>query len=400
MGASTAIARCASSSTARPTWAGGRYPGLRAARQWRAPDRAARSNITGRAASSPPVPKSRMRWWTVAAMRPASRPICAPPKSTVRRADRARARIAGRSLRATSARINDAAVARSFPPASTTRRSCGRAQAWKALYEPAIRPRRRPGPCTHSTRSGSLCPALCALRPARRGWRTGRIAAALAAADSGARIILCDEPAEFGGSLLADTQARIEGQAPPRGCRPPCALRAKPRVTLLARTTAFGYFPHNLIGLNQRLNDHLASPAPGEPRERLWQVRAKSVVLAAGAIERPLVFPGNDRPGIMFAGAAQHLSEPLWRQGGRAWWWRPPPIGYRAALELQAAGVKCGGRRGGPESRAAGCMVERVRATGQCHSGVHLARHGRRPARRRSPSDRPTPLPAMRERRL
>ena len=82
------------------------------------------------------------------------------------------------------------------------------------------------------------------------------------------------------------------------------ALAADPRVTLLTRTTAFGYFPHNLIGLNQRLTDHLAAPLPGQLRERLWQVRAATVVLATGAIERPLVFPGNDRPGIMLAGAA------------------------------------------------------------------------------------------------
>ena len=49
------------------------------------------------------------------------------------------------------------------------------------------------------------------------------------------------------------------------------------------------------------MTDHLAEPDPRLPRERLWQVRAKQVVLATGAIERPLVFPGNDRPGIMLA---------------------------------------------------------------------------------------------------
>ncbi len=76
-------------------------------------------------------------------------------------------------------------------------------------------------------------------------------------------------------------------------------------MTLLPRTTAFGYFPHNLVGLSERLTDHLASPDPQLPRERQWQVRAREVVLATGAIERPLVFPGNDRPGIMLAGAAR-----------------------------------------------------------------------------------------------
>ncbi len=81
--------------------------------------------------------------------------------------------------------------------------------------------------------------------------------------------------------------------------------RRQPRVTLLPRTTAFGYFPHNLVGLAERCTDHLAHPDPRLPRERLWQVRAEQVVLATGAIERPLVFPGNDRPGVMLADAAR-----------------------------------------------------------------------------------------------
>ena len=60
-----------------------------------------------------------------------------------------------------------------------------------------------------------------------------------------------------------------------------------------------------MIGLLERVTDHLAEPGSVLPRERLWQVRAGQVVLATGAIERPLVFPGNDRPGIMLAGAAR-----------------------------------------------------------------------------------------------
>ena len=59
--------------------------------------------------------------------------------------------------------------------------------------------------------------------------------------------------------------------------------------------------------LQQRLTDHLAAPDPRSPRERLWQVRAKRIVLATGAFERPLVFPDNDRPGIMLAEAARTL---------------------------------------------------------------------------------------------
>ncbi len=78
-----------------------------------------------------------------------------------------------------------------------------------------------------------------------------------------------------------------------------------PNVTLLPRTQAFGYYAQNFLGLAQRLTDHSPAPDRHAPRERLWKVRAKQVVLATGAIERPLVFPDNDRPGIMLASAAR-----------------------------------------------------------------------------------------------
>src|SRR3546814_17914912 len=73
-------------------------------------------------------------------------------------------------------------------------------------------------------------------------------------------------------------------------------------VTLLPRTTAIGYYHQNFLGLCQRLTDHLAEPPATAPRERMWRVRAEQVVLAQGAIEKPLVFDGHDRPGVLLAG--------------------------------------------------------------------------------------------------
>ena len=72
-------------------------------------------------------------------------------------------------------------------------------------------------------------------------------------------------------------------------------------VVLLPRTTAFGYYNHNLTGLCEQVSDHTPNRRGSAPRERLWQVRAARVVLATGAHERPLTFPNNDRPGIMLA---------------------------------------------------------------------------------------------------
>jgi sarcosine oxidase subunit alpha len=82
-------------------------------------------------------------------------------------------------------------------------------------------------------------------------------------------------------------------------------IGALPNVTLLTRTTAFAYLPHNMVALVERLTDHLPDPSPSLPRDAALAVRAAEVVLATGAIERPLVFPGNDRPGIMLAGSAR-----------------------------------------------------------------------------------------------
>src|SRR6185436_226792 len=127
------------------------------------------------------------------------------------------------------------------------------------------------------------------------------LSAALAAADAGARVILCDEQAEPGGSLLHETAATIEGRSCGEWVDEVVADLVARGVRILTRTTAFGYYADNFIGLAERLTDHLAGPDARLPRERLWQVRAGQVVLATGAIERPLVFPENDRPGTMLA---------------------------------------------------------------------------------------------------
>ena len=244
------------------------------------------------------------------------------------------------SLRQDFGRINDKLSA-FFPAGFYYKTFMWPRKAWKALYEPIIR--RAAGLGRAPTRAD---PDRYAQRYAHCdvlvfGAGPAGMAAALAAADSGARVILCDETSEFGGSLLAETHALIDGQAASTWLqRAIVSLAKNGRVTLLARTTAFGYFPHNLVGLNQRLNDHLASLPQGQPRERLWQVRARSVVLATGAIERPLVFPGNDRPGILLASAAHtYLNRYGVRVGRRAVVVTAGDEAYQAALDLNAAGV-------------------------------------------------------------
>lgn len=130
------------------------------------------------------------------------------------------------------------------------------------------------------------------------------LAAALAAGRSGARVILADEQEEFGGSLL-DTRETLDGRPAAEWVAEVIAeLQKLPEVTLLPRATVNGYHDHNFLTIHQRLTDHLGEVAPiGQPRQRMHRVRAKRVVLASGAHERPLVYANNDVPGNMLAGA-------------------------------------------------------------------------------------------------
>lgn len=130
------------------------------------------------------------------------------------------------------------------------------------------------------------------------------LAAALAAGRSGARVILADEQEEFGGSLL-DTRETLDGKPAAEWVAQAIAeLQAMPDVTLLSRATVNGYHDHNFLTIHQRLTDHLGETAPmGQARQRMHRVRAKRVVLASGAHERPLVYANNDVPGNMLAGA-------------------------------------------------------------------------------------------------
>lgn len=168
------------------------------------------------------------------------------------------------------------------------------------------------------------------------------LAAAKAAGATGARVIIADEQEEFGGALLAEEGRRtqIEGSLPQRWLGQNCAeLSSMGEVSMLPRTTAFGYYAHNFIGLHERLTDHLSDEG-NRPRQRLWKVRAKEVVLATGSLERPLVFATNDRPGIMLAGAVRtYINRYGVSPGARAVVFTNNDTAYAAALDMAEAGI-------------------------------------------------------------
>ncbi len=192
------------------------------------------------------------------------------------------------------------------------------------------------------------------------GGITG-LSAALAAGRSGARVILCDEQAETGGWLLSSDE-KIDGL--PAGEwveRTREELAALPEVTVLPRTTAFGYYGHDLLTLVERRADHLAPADAPVFRERLWKVRPRKILLATGAHERPLVFSNNDLPGIMLASAVStYVRRYAVLPGLRAVLFTNNDDAYDAALALQKAGaeVVVVDARGVPD----GALTERARA--------------------------------------
>ena len=217
----------------------------------------------------------------------------------------------------------------------------GKNWAWARVYEPMIRraaglgaPPREADPDRY-TRTFDHCDVLIV------GAGPAGLAAALAASEGGARVVVCDENPTLGGSLLAEAEADIDGKSARQWIEDTvAALRSAPNVRLMTRTQAFGYYAQNFVGLNERLAEADLIADPDLPRERLWQVRAREVVLATGAIERPLVFANNDRPAVMLAESARRYRVQYGAKvGDRVVVATAHDSAYRAALDLKKAGV-------------------------------------------------------------
>ena len=167
------------------------------------------------------------------------------------------------------------------------------------------------------------------------------LAAAHAAGLAGARVILVDDQRELGGSLLS-CRAQIDGKPGVQWAEKiESALAQMPDVKILTRSTAFGYQDHNLVTVVQRLTDHLPVSLRKGTRELVWKIRAKRVILATGAHERPLVFGNNDLPGIMLASAVSTYVHRYGVLPGReAVVFTNNDDGYQCALDLKASGAK------------------------------------------------------------
>ncbi|MBI3674131.1 MAG: (2Fe-2S)-binding protein, partial [Rhizobiales bacterium] len=162
------------------------------------------------------------------------------------------------------------------------------------------------------------------------------LSAALTAGRSGARVVLAEQDALLGGSLLSDSDSSNESWR----ATVVAELQSLSNAKLLSRTTAQGLYDGNLVVLVER-RDHLRpDPAKGEPRQIAILLRTRTIVLATGAIERPLVFANNDRPGVMLASAVRtYLNRFAVAPAKRAVIVTNNDTAYATAFDLAAAGV-------------------------------------------------------------
>jgi len=141
------------------------------------------------------------------------------------------------------------------------------------------------------------------------------LAAARVAARAGLRVILLDENAHVGGRMVEDDGA-VDGLAPADWAgRTGADLAALEHVRVMTRTTVEDGFRSGVLRAVECVDgDGLTQP----PRERLWTIRARRTVVATGARERPLAFPGNKRPGVLRAATGLALARRYGVAAGRS----------------------------------------------------------------------------------
>ena len=215
------------------------------------------------------------------------------------------------------------------------------ASLWEKLYEPIIRRAAGLGSITTKPDPDSYDKGFLHCDLLIIGAGPAGLMAALSAGRAGARVILADEDFRMGGRLNAESFSISDMAGADWAAQTVAELGALPNVRLMPRTTVIGAFDHGIYGALERVADHLPTPPEGKPRQILWRIYSRRAILCAGAIERPIAFANNDRPGILTASAM--------RAYANRWAVSPADTvavftnnddGHRTATDLLARGVK------------------------------------------------------------
>ncbi len=211
---------------------------------------------------------------------------------------------------------------------------------WYKIYEPIIRKAAGFGAASikHDKERYEHKYEYCDLLIAGTG--PSGLASAYAAAKSGAKVILAEDKSRYGGSLLT-SEVTIGNQSGKEWAEKIISeLKSMPNVIVKNRSQVFGYYDHNMLVMSERVSDHLPKTEKYTPKQRLWYIRAKEVVISSGSIERPLVFGNNDTPGVMLSSAAKEYLKIYGVLVGKK------PIiftnndsGYETAIEFKKNGV-------------------------------------------------------------
>ncbi|WP_440916166.1 sarcosine oxidase subunit alpha family protein [Candidatus Pelagibacter sp.] len=166
------------------------------------------------------------------------------------------------------------------------------------------------------------------------------LASAYAAAKNGAKVILAEDKPRYGGTLLTDDVTIDNLSGKDWSEKIVSELKEMPNVIVKNRSQVFGYYDHNMMVMFERTGDHLEKKPKYTPRQRLWYIRAKEVLLSTGSIERPIVFGNNDTPGVFLSAAAKEYMKVYGVLIGKK------PIiftnndsGYETAIEFKKNGV-------------------------------------------------------------
>ena len=176
---------------------------------------------------------------------------------------------------------------------------------WYRIYEPFIRKAAGFGVVTHEhdkeryEHKYEYCDLLVT------GSGPSGLASAYSAAKNGAKVILAEDKPRFGGSLLT-SEVTIGNQTGKEWAdKIVTELKEMPNVVVKNRAQVFGYYDHNMLVMSERISEHMPKTEKFMPKQKLWYIRAKEVVISSGSIERPIVFGNNDTPGILLSSAAK-----------------------------------------------------------------------------------------------